>query len=172
MLYLGLFALGIASFYFVSCTVSAMREVEEEYRAVYAMLLHIRGALSSGGGALCEIIKSFRSDVLEKRRMISCLASDPMDKSFFERNASEYAFFRDKLSDIDLMMDKTDSEKLIKYLSSYGKNYLEEEKKKLDEIIAYFASRSDTVAEKNEKNIKVIRTMFAFFYVGIVILLV
>ena len=60
---------------------------------------------------------------------------------------------------------------MIFYIEGFGKNYLEEEKKKLNEIIDFFKGREKNVSEKGEKSIKVTMILFAFFFIGAFILL-
>lgn len=172
MLYFGLITVGSAVFYLISAAVSSIRHKKDEYDAICALLLHIRGALSSGGGTLSEITRGFKSDTLSKNGLLECLGTDI---GVLNGNSESYkgksTFFRDRLSDISFSIDKSDADKLILYLESFGKSYLEEEKRKLTEIFEHFRSKSAAVAEKSEKNIKVIWILFVFCFVAVFIFL-
>ncbi len=162
-------AVALSAWYFVSSSVSRIRERKEEYSAICALLLHIRGEISSGGGRLCDIIRGFRSEPLEKNGLLTCLRADPVSSG---DGSSDNTFFRDKLFAVLFIIDKEDAEKLKSYLSSFGKSYLEEEKKKLGEISEYFLKKENDVVVKSEKNIKAAWTLFVFFFIGALILII
>lgn len=172
MLYVGLIFAGIAVWYYISEAVRSIRWKSDEYSDVCAFLLHVRGALSSGGGTLCEITKGFSSEILEKNNFLPCLRADSASLHRERaKSTEENAFFRDKLSKITFALDKEDAQRLIFYIEGFGKNYLEEEKKKLNEIIDFFKGREKDVSEKGEKSIKVTMILFVFFFIGAFILL-
>lgn len=167
MLYLGLIICLISAGFFAYGRICAIKARCDEYSAVCALLLHIRGKLASGGGALCEILRDFRSDRLEGNGTLRLLGRGDAAAAFLNGEP----LFRDKLSLSHLLCDKGDSEKLSEYFSLFGKSYIDEERKKLDGIIGYFEKRTASVTEKGEKDIKVTMVLFAFFSVGAFILI-
>ncbi len=172
MLYFGLIAVGAAVWYLISAYVGLLRDKEKEYNEICELLMHIRGALSSGGGTLSRIIRSFKSDTLLKNGLLNCLGLDiSVVNESSETNRAKDAFFRDKLYDVNFIIEKSDADKLISYLKKFGKSYLEEEKQKLTEITEYFRIKACAFSEKSDKNIKVTRILFAFCFIAAFILL-
>ena len=159
----------ISALIFVGGRVSAIRERKEEYLAVCSLLLHIRGKLASGGGALCEILRDFRSDILDKNGTLACLgANGALPPS---AHGADSGFFRDKLSYVTFLHEREDSDKLASYFANFGRSYIDEERKKLDEVIGYFEKKAASVSERSEKDIKTTMILFAFFFVGAFILI-
>ena len=171
MMYLGLIAAALSAGYFVTSYVRRISARKEEYSAICTLLLHIRGKIYSGGGRLCDIMRGFYSEPLEKNGLLPCLREDPVSSGDGEVTVNN-SFFRDKLSDVFFLVDELDAEKLKSYLSSFGKSYLEEEKKKLGEVSEYFGKKESDVVVKSERNIKTAWTLFAFFFIGALILII
>lgn len=168
MILIGFAALAASAYYLLSRGIEASRRRCEEYTSVLALLLHMRGALSSGGGRLCDIVRGFESDALENSGLLSVLRADCTGDA---SDGARGGFFRDNLSRVRFRMDPEDSQRLLDYLRGYGKCYAGEERRRLDEIIECFRAREKCVADKSEKDIKAARAVFAFAFVGIFILL-
>ena len=169
----GLIALFASGYCFVSRTVLAMNKKRDEYSAVVALLLHIRAKLSSGGGSLYAILRGFESEPLSKNGLLGVLRADAVgnveSSGTCEKNQS---FFRDNLSKIRFVIEKDDAKKLLGYLESYGKCYIEEERRKLSEITDHFMQKEKWFCEKNEKDIKALWIVFTFLFVGVLIFLI
>ena len=54
MLFVGFIAVFASAWCVFSKFTEDIKREKEEYSAIVALLLHIRGALSSGGGRLCD----------------------------------------------------------------------------------------------------------------------
>ena len=158
MLYLGLIISFVSALIFVGGRVRHIREESEAYSAVCAMLLHIRGKLSSGGGSLPSILADFRSNAPRVREAVDLLRGSG-------------GFFRDRILETEFLAETEDSEKLRSYFLGFGRSYIGEEMKKLDAVIAYFEKRALSVSETSAKDIKVTLTLFAFFFVSAFILI-
>ena len=174
MLFVGFIAVFASAWCVFSKFTEDIKREKEEYSAIVALLLHIRGALSSGGGRLCDILRGFESAPLEDNGLLGVLRANNVgglndSKEFCETSR---VFFRDNLSEIHLSVDEEDAKRLLTYLRGYGKSYLEEEKKKLSEITEHFSSVEKRFSEKSEKDIKAARTVFVFAFVGAFILLI
>lgn len=172
MLFIGFVALFASVYYAVMSLTEGMGRKRAEYSAISALLLHIRAGLSSGGGRLCDILRTFKSKPLEENGLLAVLAADVVKNENGEIGKASGGFFRDNLYRIRFLIDETDAKKLLSYLEGYGKSYIEEEKKKLSEITCYFSEREKSFSEKSEKDTKAIWTVFVFLFVGAFILLI
>lgn len=173
VIFVGLIAVFASVYLLVSSSVNGIKRKKEEYCAVVALLLYIRGALSSGGGRLCDMVRKFSSEPLEENGLLAVLRSDSVGNS---RDSNEpetsRAFFRNNLDKVRFLVDDEDAKKLVRYLRGYGKSYIEEERKKLSEITDYFITREKSFSEKSERDIKTSWIVFAFAFVGAFILLI
>ena len=167
MIFFGLILVGGAAYYLLSQHISERRAKAEEYTATLRLLKHIRGALSSGGGRLCDILHGFASKPLSDNRLLHVLCTDEVRGA----EGSGAVFFRDSLQDISFLIDAADAKRLVAYFEDFGKGYIEEEKRRLSEITEYFSLREKEFIEKSEKDIKAARIIFAFAFVGAFILL-
>lgn len=167
MIFFGLILVGGAAYYLLSQHISGRRAKAEEYTETLRLLKHIRCALSSGGGRLCDILHGFDSKPLSDNRLLLVLRADEMRGN----GGADPVFFREGLRDIELLVDRDDAERLVAYFENFGRGYIEEEKRRLTEITEYFSVREKVFIEKSEKDIKAARIIFAFAFVGAFILL-
>ena len=174
MLLVGFIAVFLSALFVFLKFIGGLDKKKDEYSAIVALLLHIRGALFSGGGRLCDILRGFESKPLEDNGLLRVLRADNVKSvnDNAELRETSQAFFRENLSGICLSVDENDAKKLIVYLEGYGKTYLEEEKKKLSEITDHFCSVEKKFSEKSEKDIKAAWALFAFAFVGAFIFLI
>lgn len=168
MILAGFAALAASAYYLLLRWIEASRKRVDEYNGVLALLLHMRGTLSSGGGRLCDMVRDFESVALDENGLLEVLRADCVGDS---TDAVSGGFFRDNLSRVRFCIDFEDSQRLLDYLRVYGKCYTGEERRKLDEIVEHFRDRNKCASEKSDRNIKAARTVFAFVFVGVFILL-
>ena len=174
MLFIGFIAVFVSVYCTVSRTVDGIKRKRAEYSAIVALLVHIRAALSSGGGSLCGILRGFKSKPLLDNGLLGVLAADAVGSgngnAVFRENGS--CFFRDNLSGLRFVIDESDAKKLISYFEGYGKSCLEEEKRKLSEITDHFSAVEKSFCEKSERDVRAAWIVFAFSFIGAFILLI
>ena len=81
VIFVGLIAVFASVYLLVSSSVNGIKRKKEEYCAVVALLLYIRGALSSEGGRLCDMVRKFSSEPLEENGLLAVLRSDSVGNS-------------------------------------------------------------------------------------------
>lgn len=160
--------------YFVSCYTAKIKKRHSEYKEILSLLTYISSSLASSTSSVAEILSGFRSDILKKCGLVCSEKSNSEIYLNEEQKVDDGSimFAREKIDTSELLIDKDDKEKLMRFLREIGKSTLAEEERRVKDIACHFESRENSVMHSSEKETKVAWTLFVCAFFGIAIFVI
>ena len=176
VLYLGLILIFIAGGYFVNLYTDSIKRRHSEYVEILSLIVYIRSSLSSSTRSIAEILSGFKSDVIKKcgitysdkiHEKESSLVG--LDNSTQKAEDADVVFERNKIECSKLSVDEEDKEKFTRFIKNFGKSSLQEEEKKVNDMVLHFESKEKAVKIAAEKDVKLVWTLFTCGFIVIAI---
>ena len=164
MFYLGYFLILVSVGLFVSSHCSSVRKAVNEYAAVLALLVYLRGAIAAERRTPSEAIASFAKS--EKGILIPWL---------FELKDGERvnSFLRERrLLSEESSLSQDDKKTLSGFFEDFGKGCIDDELLRLDRIISLFEKSVGERRAAAENNIKSTWVLFITVALGLLILII
>ena len=164
MLYFGFVLIALSAGIFVYDKTSLFKRTAEEYTATLALLVYLKGALLGERKTPAEIFSAFaqKSDGARIAWLLSLPDGTRVNSFLRER----------EIMRSESLLIKEDKSVLSEFFFELGKADAEEERARIDRVIAFFEKRKSQICEEMEKNARSAWILYATAALGALILIV